>query len=246
MQQYFVDQLLLPQQRLLLSEEIQHHLGTVLRVRNGASFRLIDASGNAFLCTAELEKKRVFARVAEPIIERREPSLRLTLAMASIRRERWEYALQKTTELGVTRIVPVRTEHTVWRERGDREHIRLRQERILREAAEQSERHTIPRLERELSFDALEQCRSEWNFICYARSGQTTPSLLEACRERRRSEGVPQSVTVLIGPEGGFTENEVVLAEKNGFCCVSLGPLILRAETAAGFAVGLIHAALAE
>lgn len=146
------------------------------------------------------------------------PRRPVALYLAILKRDNFELAVQKAVECGVTRIVPINTERTV--------KLGLNTDRlakIIREAAEQSGRAFLPELGPGQDFSiALKKAREAGDVIIFDLAGETLPTLLPVS---------PQSI--FIGPEGGFTEAEVAQARAAGACVASLGPLTLRAETAA-------------
>lgn len=251
MQQFFLDISLIEDQTVPLSDVVARQLTRVLRYRGGESIRLVDAEGTAFLATVHLRGKFVEAVVGPELDETREVQAPLILALARIKRDKWEWALQKTCELGVTAIVPLET--TRVNEPPATPHRIVRDERILREAAEQSERHRIPILERPRRLeDMLQSSVVE----CPASCGDLKRDVLQGdvqrivlaerhegtSRLREVLEGLDQTrpVILFVGPEGGFTEGEFQAMQEAGVAFASLGSRILRAETAAVFAVGTV------
>lgn len=240
MQQYFLKRVLTVGQEVELSQEIAHHLGHVLRKKEGAEIRLVDAQGQVFRATLFWQEKRLFALVCESLAENRETPAPITLFLSFIKREKWEYSLQKCTELGVTRLIAVATARSVVSLDAMKKR-RARYEKILEEAAEQSERHKVPVLDFAADFTQLTNPRCTVNFICTERAAGV-PHLIEALQEELPLEKQMRSVSVFVGPEGGFTVEEIAQAKAMGFRSVTLGPRILRAETAASTAVALIAA----
>jgi 16S rRNA (uracil1498-N3)-methyltransferase len=188
-----------------------------------------------------------------------EPSIGLTLYQCSLKGDKFEWVLQKGTELGVTCFVPVVSAHSIVRPAAALRKKYARWQAILREAAEQSGRVQVPTLAEPLSFaQAVEEARGV-RLLPYeaAADDAALPSLSAAvetlhCNVSTLGEGeeavetlhcnVSTGVALLIGPEGGFAPEEVVLARRTGWQIVTLGPRILRAETAALAAVAVIIA----
>lgn len=238
MQQFFSREILREGLRFRLPEEERHHLITVLRMRDGEEIRVVDGGKTPFLCRIHPEKKALDCEVLERLSECRETPIPVILALASIKRERWEWALQKSTELGVSRIIPLVTDRTVVKYDDKK---RERQEKILVEAAEQSERHAVPALSDSLRLCDAPSALSGTVFFCSERSdAQPLIQAVGAALARRGDADRYEPLTVVVGPEGGFTDAEKDLAEEAGWIPVSLGPRILRAETAAVFAAGLL------
>ncbi len=219
-----------------------HQMRNVLRLRPGARVIALDGSGWEFVVELRvLRREEAVGVVCERRLNRAEPRVHLTLYQSLLKRERMEWVLQKGTELGVAAFVPVVSERCVATGVERVAGKRPRWERIIREAAEQSGRGRLPRLACPLTFDAA--CRES---ICT--SEIALMPWVEAAEAGIGDElpGEVTSLALLIGPEGGFAEGEVALAREAGVRLVSLGPRVLRAETAALAAVAVSLAALGE
>jgi 16S rRNA (uracil1498-N3)-methyltransferase len=195
-----------------------HHSVRVVRLRAGEEVELFDRAGLAARGTVQsLERDRAVITTGA-ILPSRESPLAVHLAMAIILLEKFELVLQKATELGVRSIVPLVTERVELRpERYANK--RERWEKILLEAVKQSGRSVVPRLEDAQEFAAV-----------LGRGGAKV--LFDADAEPSPMER-PDEVTILIGPEGGWTEEELRDAHQAGCVFQRLGPRRLRAETAA-------------
>jgi 16S rRNA (uracil1498-N3)-methyltransferase len=225
----FVDQPLAPDGAVPLDGKPAHYLGNVLRLGEGDQLLLFDGESGEWRAMIEAAtKKRLVLRVVEQV-RPAEQLPELTLAFAAIKRAPMEWLIEKATELGVARLQPVITQRTVV-ERLNLERLRS----IIIEAAEQCGRTKLPILSEALKLDRL-------------LGGETTLLFAD------ETGGVPMAnalrngpATILIGPEGGFTpdERERILAA--GARGVSLGPRILRAETAALAAVSLYMAGVGD
>jgi 16S rRNA (uracil1498-N3)-methyltransferase len=184
------------------------------------------------------------------ILERRravgEPRVFVTLYAALLKGQHLEWVLQKGTELGVSAFVPIVTLHTVVRDVGRGHKKQARWERIIREAAEQCRQGRVPHLSAPLSFDSACQAAAsdhEAAFLPWVQEAEL--GLSEALQRLSAGRGLVR-LALLIGPEGGFHEDEVRLARETGIHVVSLGARTLRAETAALAAVTLVLGALGE
>jgi 16S rRNA (uracil1498-N3)-methyltransferase len=202
-----------------------HHSVRVVRVRAGEEVELFDRAGNAARGIVDsLDRERAVIITGEPLPSRESP-LAVRLAMAVIQLEKFELVLQKATELGVRSFVPLITERVELRpERYANK--RERWERILFEAVKQSGRTTIPRIE------------EPQELIDILRDG-STKILFDADAEPSSIDRL-EAVTLLIGPEGGWSEEELREARENGVHFQRLGPRRLRAETAAIAATAVI------
>jgi len=209
-----------------------HHLTRVLRVEAGQQFEITD-SARAWLVEVETARKDLVRfRVIEEIDAG--PELpETTLYLALIKFERFEWAAEKATELGVTRIVPVESSRS---ERGLFEGARKRVERwqrIAREASEQSRRLRAPevaapmRLAEALQDTSAHRCWLDEQPVAKPLMSVFSPAAGDAC-------------ALLIGPEGGWTDAERAEFSRAGWVGASLGPNILRAETAACAALAVV------
>ena len=236
-------------------------LRSVLRLRVGAQVIVLDNSGFEYETTlTELGRDAAAGRIDTRQPSVTEPRASLALYQSPIKGERFEWVLQKGTELGVCAFVPLLCQRTVLRDPGRIEKKRLRWERIIREAAEQSGRGRLPRLADPLSF--ADACRDAaacdlalipWEGRRDAPSTESADGtnavvvVASPCRDVLRArDDPPQSIALLIGPEGGFEEEEIALAREYGIRPVTLGPRILRAETAALAAATIVLSELGE
>lgn len=232
MHRFFVDPEALRQERVPLSEEVIRHL-KVLRLGRDAEIRLLDGTGN--LCRCRIDHLDRHSGTALVLDRRTEPetAFPVELMQALPKSDKLDLVLQKGTELGICRFSPLQTERSIPRLAPAREEQRRqRWLRIIREAARQSRRPVLPALEeiRPLE-EALQGCRSGLRLMLWEEGSRPLQTVLP--RE------APAGATLLIGPEGGFSEREAELAQGAGFVPVLFGPRILRSETA-GFAAATI------
>jgi 16S rRNA (uracil1498-N3)-methyltransferase len=202
-----------------------HHSVRVVRLRAGEEVELFDRNGNATRgVVASIDRDRAVITAGEALPSR-EPALAIHLAMAIIQLEKFELVLQKATELGARSIVPLVTERVELRpERYSGKSERW--ERIVFEAVKQCGRARVPAVEAPARFDEV-----------LKRGG--TKILFDADAEPARIESLGEA-TLLIGPEGGWSEDELRLAREHGALFQRLGPRRLRAETAAIAALSAI------
>jgi len=228
-----------------LSPDIARQITRVLRLRPGERIELLDDTGWAWV--TELDRVTP-ATVSGHIVTRHrpesEPRFSVSLYQALPKHQKFDWILQKGTELGVSTFVPLITERSEVRksDRGWRPKF-LRWERIVTEAAEQSVRARRPRV---LAVATLEEVCTplpEGSLGIMPCLGARRP-LRELLREA--SQELPAEVRLLIGPEGGFTAREAEIGESAGYGLVSLGPRTLRTETAAIVSVAIVLQALGE
>ena len=217
-----------------LASDEARHLRDVLRLKSGDEVYVFDGGGSEFHCRVEESRRdsaqlKVISKV-EPA--RPESSLQLTLAVALLKGEKFDLVVQKATELGVTRVVPVITRYADIRLRDESDAVKrvARWQRIALEAAKQSGRAVVPEVNNPTAFESLIQTKAVAGMprvIFSERGGQ---SLTEAAR------GIPgeiAGITALVGSEGGWADEELVEARDEGWIVVTLGGRTLRAETAA-------------
>ncbi|MBI4341933.1 MAG: 16S rRNA (uracil(1498)-N(3))-methyltransferase [Candidatus Omnitrophica bacterium] len=221
---------------ILTDPQELHHLLRVLRVKSGDQVECFDGAGNRFLGRVSRCRVREVVVTLERRWQEPMPVLRVTLAQALIKPDRFEWAVQKATELGVDRIVPLMAARTVVRLRADEaDRKRLRWERIAREAATQCGRATLPQLDAPQPFAAFAAGLDASRPALVATLAVPTRPLHEAW------DGSAGSITIAIGPEGDFTQDEVRLAQRHGAAAVSLGIYTLRSETAALAALAMVQ-----
>lgn len=232
----FVEIPLAPSAEAELPALAAHHVHTVLRLRPGAELTLFDGLGGEYPARLlSAHRKGASVQVGERQAIERESPLDITLVQAISRGERMDYTLQKAVELGVTRIAPVVAERTVVNLRGaERTERRVEHwRRIVIAACEQCGRNRLPEVAEPVDLAAwLARPRP----IC---------GLLLALSARNGLPALPQPVppiVLLAGPEGGFAEHELAAARAVGYRPVSLGPRVLRTETAALAALAALQA----
>lgn len=216
-----------------LRGEEARHLARVLRAEPGQQYEISDSQSAYLAEIAEARGDRVVFRVLGPVASPELP-VRLTLLAGLIKFDRFEWMIEKCTELGVGRIVPVETARS---EKGLFEASRKRAERwirIAREAGQQSRRLCAPEILPAARFQAALAEAADHRYLL---EEATAPALLQRLPGTRTPS---TRVALLVGPEGGWTDPERELAAAAGWCPASLGPQILRAETAASAAVAIV------
>jgi 16S rRNA (uracil1498-N3)-methyltransferase len=229
----FTQQNLLTGEQIALEESASHHLNKVLRMQVGRELILFNGAGGEFAATIhDVTKKQVVVSIAEHLIDNRESPLELELAIGISRGERFEWVLQKATELGVTKITPLITERTEVKVSGDRqEKMHERWQQILISACEQCQRNLVPVLAAPTQIlDWLPKVNAEQRFVLHHRDSKRLPA-----------DTAPASVSLLIGPEGGLSEREIAQALAQDFNALTLGPRVLRTETAPIAAISLVQ-----
>jgi 16S rRNA (uracil1498-N3)-methyltransferase len=214
------------EQIALQSREARYILA-VLRLGPGDEVTVFDGAGNEYRTElAEDDEGGMYLAIQEESRPERESPLQITLGQSLLKGERMKFVIQKATELGTARIIPLVTSRTIPLVEGERESLRIeRWQRIAQEAAKQSGRTMVPRIEaiHELA-DFLAQSAGTRVMLW---EGEPAP-LREVVKKIDSQAGI----TLLIGPEGGFSEAEVTAAQAQGFLVAGLGQRVLRAETA--------------
>lgn len=206
--------------------ETSHYLKTVLRLRKGWQLVLFDGAGQE--CPATIEgfgRDSTLMRLGRPVQRNRESPLKVRLVLGISRGERMDLAIQKAVELGVDQITPLLTAFCVVRLDEEKKEVRLAHwERVIRSAMEQCGRNALPALDAPIPID-------DW-------LASRTPFGHEFILDPGAQNGLadwaisPQELTLVIGPEGGFSEEERGRAIEAGLQPVKMGPRILRTETA--------------
>lgn len=229
-----------------LGSDEARHLREVLRLGRGDEVFVFDGEGREFRCVVEESEREGATLSVRSEVEPASPesSLRLTLAVALLKGEKFETVVQKATELGVTRIVPVETKLSDVRlkDQADAGRRVARFRRIALESCKQSGRARIPQIEAPLSFSELIESSKgeEWRVMFAERGGAGLSGTIEALAVQ------PQAMTALVGPEGGWTDEEMVQARVGGWSVVTLGGRTLRAETAAIAVTALLQHLLGD
>lgn len=219
---------------LVVDGEEFSHLTHVMRKRIGDVIIVVDGLGNAYDCTiTEITKRSARCSIHTHHHNLHEPQVELTLAVAILKNaSKFDFLVEKTTELGVRHIVPLRSNRTI------PEHSKSeRWQKLALSAMKQSGRSILPQVAELTDFEQfLEQRPGDLNLIAHEKV--ESPQMSELVRGRRY-----RSIAACIGPEGGFTEQEIHTAMTRGFVAVGLGPRRLRTETAAiAAATLLLHA----
>lgn len=222
--------------RITISGEDVKHIRSVLRSMPGDKLELSDGCGMDYSTTIEaIEKDSIIAKIvcAEP--NKTEPPVNITLFQGIPKADKMEYIIQKCVELGVKRIVPVITARTVVKFDNARDTAAktARWKRIAMEAAKQCDRGIVPVVEEPVRLDKALKLAVDCDLRLLPYEEEDKGSLRRYLVEQKlKQSGDINSIAVFIGPEGGFAAEEVQKAVESGFKSVTLGPRILRTETA--------------
>ncbi len=216
-----------------LDEENGHYVRTVLRLKKEAELILFNGSGGEYLCTiTDVTRKTVLVNIKEWLDRSVESPLKITLGLGISRGDRMDLSVQKAVELGVNSMTPLLTERCVVQFKGDKKPQRLLHwQKIVQHAAEQSGRTTLPAL---IEIETLE---------AWVTKQEGLKVFLDPYAELTLAEIKPidMKVTLLTGPEGGFSNQERDMATAAGFIPVRMGSRILRTETASLAALAAVQ-----
>lgn len=229
-----------------LEADDAHHLHVVLHAEAGHKIAVLDGSGRLWPATLlELGKAKAMARLGEPFFPSTEPPVKITVAQALPKvTEKMEQVLQRGTEIGASGFWAFASERSLTQLTGERhEKRRGRWEAIIKTAAEQAHRALLPALRVEGGFGDVVAAAGEFDLALLAYEGERETTLAKALAAPPEPPG---RLLVIIGPEAGLTDSEVKAARKAGVQSVSLGPRILRTETAALVMVSQILFALEQ
>lgn len=205
-----------------------HHLLNVLRAKVGTEVELFNGEGGAFSARLiEASRRRATAQIFDFQSNDFESPLNITLAQGVSKGDRMDFTIQKAVELGVTRIVPIITSRSQFRLNAERQDKRINHWRgVIVSACEQCGRNRLPELTQALDLADFIASPAEDGGIKFYLHPQSERSLLGI------KNPTPHSITLLIGPEGGLEEREIEFAKAHGYGGLSLGPRVLRTETA--------------
>ncbi len=229
----YTSQPLTPGAHLELEKNAANHIGRVLRMKAGQRLKLFNGNGRVFQgeIVAVTKKATSVSLMAEETPQVESP-LRIVLGQAMSRGERMDYAIQKAIELGIAEITPLFTERCEVRLSTERQEKRRQHwEKVVISACEQCGRNTLPIIHPPASINDWLSCQTtDLRFVLHHRT-------------EKKLEGYdrPESVSLLVGPEGGLTMDEIALAEKHQCHALSLGPRVMRTETAPIAAAGIMH-----
>jgi len=239
---FFVQPDIIGEQEAVIEGPVARQIRRVLRLKVGDGITLLDGLGGVYSAQiACLSGSAVTARILDKRVDANEPRLKLTLASCLPKSDRVEHIVAKCTELGISEIALVQSARTVARPDADNMNKRLaRLRRIAAEAAEQCGRSRVPEIHGIMAFDDVIEMIPGFDLAIVAWENEGGLSLRDALRgalgfKRSGNPKKPnvESALVVIGPEGGLTEREVEALKSAGAISVSLGPRLLRTDTAA-------------
>ncbi|MBI2845500.1 MAG: 16S rRNA (uracil(1498)-N(3))-methyltransferase [Chloroflexi bacterium] len=230
MHRFFVPPEWLENPLVVITGPQAHQISQILRLQKGEDIILLDGSGwEHRLEIQKVSRQRVEGKIVQRTISKSEPRTKITLYQALLKGKGLDTVLQKGTEVGMVAFVPVVSSRCVvssLEDIGEAKYQRWR--RIIQEAAEQSHRGLLPALRPAIMLGQAWEQASRGGLTLVPWEEAEKPSLHKVLDSRKN----PFSISLFIGPEGGFTPQEIAQGEKYGALPLTLGPRILRAETA--------------
>jgi 16S rRNA (uracil1498-N3)-methyltransferase len=243
MHHFFVTATQINASTVIFPEDIAHQIKRVLRLREGDQVNVLDNRRNIYKTELVFEDSNaVTGHIISTAVCESEPHTELSLYIGLTQREKFEWILQKGTELGVSRFVPFISERSLVQKTAVVEKKEQRWQKIVQEAAEQCKRGKIPVIEPAMDYKQAVTHAKTNHEISLIPWEETTSGGIQAVFANDR----PATVAILIGPEGGFSAAEVETAVQAGIMAVTLGKRILRMETAALAAAAMVMFALGE
>ncbi len=226
MANFYIEKSDITENTAVITGEEAQHISRVLRMKKGDCVTLCDGEGMFYEAVlSDFSDKSVVAEITSSRRAETEPEVQLTIFQGVPKNPKLETIVQKLTEIGAVRIVPVDTKRAVAKLDKSAKVDRLR--KIAREAAKQSKRGIVPEVTDAMSFKNAVKMAGEADLSIIAYEEEVETSLKTALSGKN-----PKTVSVMIGPEGGFEKDEVALAKESGIVSVTLGKRILRTETA--------------
>lgn len=230
MQRYFIKQK--ENNKFIFDEQDIHHIKKVMRCKNNDKIEVV-YDEKVYLCNID-DIDNLTLSILDTYEEDRKSNINLTIAVSLVQEQKFDLILQKLTELGVSTIIPVKTERSIVKiDNIKEEKKQKRWETICKEASEQSHRTSIPNITKIMTMKELINNKKQLNLICSL--SDTTKPLDEYLKQDLKE------ILFIVGPEGGFTNKEESFLIENGFKCTTLGKRVLRVETAAIYVASIIN-----
>ncbi|WP_025784797.1 16S rRNA (uracil(1498)-N(3))-methyltransferase [Sporosarcina sp. D27] len=233
MQRYFLDQPFKEDGFATITGEDEKHITRVMRMREGEEICCVSEGVGRIATIHRIDDNGVTVQDTGRASSTSELPVQVTLACGLPKGDKLELIAQKGTELGMTGIIPFQAERSIvkWDEKkGDKKTARLR--KIAKEAAEQSHRTVIPNISEPLAFKEILKQAESFDVCLFADEEEAKEGTSKRIAVRLEKVYHGQSILVLFGPEGGLSRAEAEILRNAGFLPVSLGPRILRTETA--------------
>ncbi|MFP4015439.1 MAG: 16S rRNA (uracil(1498)-N(3))-methyltransferase [Halanaerobiales bacterium] len=233
MHRFFVDKNAIEGEVVRVTGSDFNHISHSLRMQEGDRFIVNNGDGLDYTVELkEITEQVVIAEIKDRQKNMNETSINVTLAQAIPKKNNMDLIIQKCTEIGVKRIIPINTSRTIVKISGKKLDRKLdRWQKIAEEAAKQSRRGIIPEINRLINLKELKSFFADYNLVLVPWEDEKTLGLRELWNKESVDTGL-ENILIIIGPEGGFSAEEVKSLQENGGRSITLGPRILRTETA--------------
>ncbi len=233
---------------LITDKDDLKHASKALRIEIGEHVELCDSTGIEHICKVQsIEQSQMKCVIESSEMNKRESKLDITLFQGMPKADKLELIIQKTTELGVLEITPIQMKRSVAKWKDDKSASKKldRWNRIAFEASKQSKRGRIPSVKKPLSIKELVNAIEGFDLVILPYENESAKGIGEIIGDITNL-GELKKIGIIIGPEGGFAEEEVECLSSAGAHSVKLGPRILRTETAGVVTVALVQYALGD
>ena len=214
-----------------------YHIARSLRMAVGDDLTVCDGEGGEYACTlTKIRDEECICQINSRAKSASEPPIYISLFMAFPKGDKLETVVQKAVELGASEIIPFESSRCIKKpkaEKVDKQTARL--EKIAKEAAKQCGRSILPRVGQPMSYGAMLERANDADIALFCYEDETATSIKSAISDKKFS-----TISIIIGSEGGFSSDEARLAKERGCVSVTLGPRILRCETAPAYALTAI------
>lgn len=230
MPRFFVEGSAMGEGCVTLTGDDAHHISYALRMAIGDEITVTDGKGHAYRCRlTAMDGVTVEAELLDAVDDGTESPVEIHLFQAYPKSDKLEFIIQKAVELGVSAITPFESERCIKRPKADKiAHLLERQQRIATEAAKQCGRAVLPTVNAPLSFSAMLKTAADYPLALFCHPSKATVSLRQTLAQNRDV----RRIALVVGSEGGFSEEEVAAAKAAGLVPTSLGARVLRCETA--------------
>lgn len=242
LQRYFVPEENWKEAKVIIARDDAHHISRVMRSKPGDKIICNHPSGEAAICRiTEITGSHVTADISEWLSESVELPIEVTIAQGLPKSDKMDFVLKKGTELGAHAFIPVQTDRSVvsWDDKKVEKKLN-RYRKIVKEASEQSHRNRIPLIQPLTMLNEMLDGSDSYDLKLFAYEEEAKTEKFQSFALHVQSLAPGGKVMIVIGPEGGFSEQEATLLKQNNFLPVRLGPRILRTETAALYALASI------
>lgn len=229
MQRYVVND------KLELDIKDKKHIINVMRMKIGECFQIIN-DNNLYTCKIiDIANKDPLYEIINKEELNSNKNYKIILACSLIKEQKWDYLLQKATELGVDEIIPLVTDRTVVKIDNKKDNKINRWNRIIKEAVEQSHKVKIPKLHDISTIKDLLNENFDLKILC--NTNELSKNIKKVLQDSKKSD----TIIIVVGPEGGFSKKEVKMFTENNFISTSLGENVLRAETVPLYVLSIIN-----